>query len=130
MAATDTDIFISLLYHYQQWVHEDLQEIWMLYGQGVSSRALSIPKIAETLESDVISVLPAVHALSGCDSTSKFGSKKTALKVVEGGLAESLLEFGRQLLSENQVSNAENFLVKCYNQKANAKTFDDLRYEE
>ena len=67
----------------------------MLYGQGVSSRALSIPKIAETLERDVISVLPAVHALSGCDSTSKIGSKKTALKVVEGGLAESLLESGR-----------------------------------
>ena len=90
MAATDTDIFISLLYHYQQWVYEDLQEIWMLYGQGVSSRALSIPQIPETLESDVISVLPAVHALSGCDSTCKIGSKKTALKVVESGLAESL----------------------------------------
>ena len=130
MAATDTDIFISLLYHYQQWVYEDLQEIWMLHSQGVSSRALSIPKIAETLESDVISVLPAVHALSGCDSTSKIGSKKTALKVLEGGLVESLLEFGRQPLSENHVSNAENFLVKCYNQKANAKTFDDLRYKE
>ena len=27
VAATDTDIFISLLYHYQQWVYEDLQEI-------------------------------------------------------------------------------------------------------
>ena len=130
MAATDTDIFISLLYHYQQWVYEDLQEIWMLHSQGVSSRALSIPKIAETLESDVISVLPAVHALSRCDSTSKIGSKKTALKVLEGGLVESLLEFGRQPLSENHVSNAENFLVKCYNQKANAKTFDDLRYKE
>ena len=40
VAATDTDIFISLLYHYQQLVYEDLQEIWMLYGQGVSSRAV------------------------------------------------------------------------------------------
>ena len=27
VAARDTDIFISLLYHYQQWVYEDLQEI-------------------------------------------------------------------------------------------------------
>ena len=104
--------------------------MWVLYGQGLSTRALSIPKISDTLESDVISVLPAVHALSGCDSTSKIGGKKAALKVVESGLAESLSEFGKQPLSELQISNAEHFLVKYYNQKTKAMTFDDLRYEE
>ena len=78
-AATNTDIFISLLYHYQQWVYADLNEMWVFYGQGLSTRATT--KISDALESDVISVLPAVHALSGCDSTSKIGGKTAALKV-------------------------------------------------
>ena len=45
----------------------------MLYGQGVSSRVLQIHQIADTLESDVNSILPAVHVWTGCDSTSKIG---------------------------------------------------------
>ena len=104
--------------------------MWVLYGQVLSTRALSIPKISDTLRNDVISILPPVHALSGCDSMSKIGGKKTALKVVESGLAESPSEFGKQPLSELQISNAKHFLVKCYNQKPKAMTFDDLRYEE
>ena len=91
VAATDTDI--SLLYHYHQLLYADLKEMWVLHGQSFSTRALSIPKISDTLESDVIIVLPAVHKLSECDSTCKNGGKKIILKVVEGGLAESLAEF-------------------------------------
>ena len=98
-----------------------------LYGHGLSTRTFSIPKISDTLETDVISVLPAIHALSSCDTTSKIGGKKTALEVVEGGLSESLSKFGKQPLSERQISNAEHFLVKCYNQKTKAMTFDDLK---
>ena len=45
----------------------------MLYAHGLSTRALSITKISDILETDVISVLPAVHALSGCDTMSKIG---------------------------------------------------------
>ena len=75
-------MFTRLLYPHQQWIHEDLQELQMLYGQGVSSRVLPIHQIAGTLESDVNSILSAVHAWTGCDSASKIGVKKTALKVI------------------------------------------------
>ena len=61
---------------------------------------------------------------------SQIGGKKTTLKVPESGLAESLSKFGKQSLSELQISNVEDFLVKCYNQKTKAMTFDDLRYKE
>ena len=47
----------------------------MLYGQGVSSRVLPIYEIADSLESDVISALPTIHALTGGDSTSKIVGK-------------------------------------------------------
>ena len=36
---------------------------------------LTICKTADISKSDVISVLPTVHTLSGCDSTSKIGDK-------------------------------------------------------
>ena len=82
--------------------------------QGVSSRVLPIHQIADTLESDVISVLPTIHALTGGDSTSKIGCKKTTLKVIENGVAENLLQFGKQPLSEAVVPNVEYFFVKCH----------------
>ena len=50
---------------------QQIKEMWALHGQGLSTRALSIPKISDTLESDVISVFPALHALHGCNSTIK-----------------------------------------------------------
>ena len=53
----------------------------MLYGQDLWSRIPPIHRIADTLESDVISALPAVHPLTICDSISKIGGKKTALVV-------------------------------------------------
>ena len=34
---------------------------------------------------NVINVLPLVYTLTGCDGTSKIGSKNTASKVVESG---------------------------------------------
>ena len=36
---------------------------------------LTIYKTADISKSDLISVLPTVHTLSGCDSTSKIGDK-------------------------------------------------------
>ena len=89
--------------------------MWVLYGQGLSTRALSIPKISDTWESDVISVLPVVNTLSRCGSTSKIGGKKITLKVAESWLTESLSEFGKQPLSELQISNVGHFLAKYYN---------------
>ena len=114
-----------MLYHYQQWIHEDLQELWMLYGQGVSSRVLPIHEIADSLESDVISALPAVHALTRCDSTSKIVGKQTVLKVVANGFVENLLQNLR-----NHGIKCRIFPCQCYSQKLKTKTFNELQYEE
>ena len=57
--------------------------------------------------------------------------QKNSLKVAERGLAESLSKFGKQPLSELQISNAEHLLVKyCNKKQTKAMIFDDLRYEE
>ena len=64
------------MYHYQQWVYANIKEIWALYGQVLSNRALSFPKISDNLALDVISTLPAVQALSARDGNSKIGGKQ------------------------------------------------------
>ena len=33
VAATDTDILTTFLYHYQQYIYEELQELMLLYSQ-------------------------------------------------------------------------------------------------
>ena len=40
-------------------------------------------KAVDILESDVIEILHALHALTGCDSTSAITSKKSALRVAK-----------------------------------------------
>ena len=40
VASGDTDVFISLLYHYTDWKTANLVELWILCGQGNNSRAV------------------------------------------------------------------------------------------
>lgn len=56
-AAADTDIFATLLSHSQQWIKENLQQLWIVLGQRVPDIVLPIRQIADTLESDVINNL-------------------------------------------------------------------------
>ena len=60
--------------------------------------------------SDGICLLPALHIPTG-DRVVAVGDKTTALKVLENGWDENLLDFGKKYLSK--ISNEEYFLVKC-----------------
>ena len=57
----------------------DLTEIWALGGQGATSRAIPAHDLAERIGQSVRDTLPAVHALTCCDTISKVRTKKTAL---------------------------------------------------
>ena len=72
-------------------------------------------------------VLPAIHCLTGCDYTSKFGTKIAALKA---NSVEFLKDFG-QILPEDDFSkmmrDAENYLVKVLSKNSQETTMDGLR---
>ena len=76
----------------------------------------------------MIDILPALHSLTGCGSTSKISTKKSALKVAEN-LSELLVNFGKEPLNEVMISDAEKFLVSCLSSSCKSNTFDELRYE-
>ena len=66
----------------------------------------------------ITTYLPAVHALTGCDTVSYlFGiGKATALKVLLGG--QHLIELGQQGADEGKlIPEATTFVAACYGSK-------------
>ena len=69
---------------------------------GKSSNRIILPihAAADVLKSDVVDILPAVHALTGCDRTSKVGSKCVALQAAEKYGYDLLHLFGKTELGD------------------------------
>src|SRR6267154_477406 len=77
----DTDVVVPSLYYWFQ-LHEcGLQELWQKAGVDNTTRYMPIHKLASSHGQELCSVLSAVHSITGCDSTSKFGTKQAALSV-------------------------------------------------
>ena len=74
-------------------------------------------------------MLLALHALTGCDTSSKICSKTAALKIDDTDIIENLVTFGKTDINVDIVLAAEKFLVKCINSKVNFEQFDELRME-
>ena len=77
--STDYDVFASLIYHFK--VSFDLHELYVLVG-GLkrTQRTVPIHILVKTLNPLLSECMPAIHALTGCDTTSKVGTKTAILK--------------------------------------------------
>ena len=127
VASANTDVLVCLVYHFSRWKQFNLKELWVLGSQGATRRAVPVHNLVAAMDPRVVDVLPAVHSLSGCDTTSKVSTKKSALKVAS--LRSDLLEgFGQGPLTENMISSAEKFLVGCISDLDKVETFDELRH--
>ena len=60
-----------------------LGELWFVTGLKASETFVPVHEAVDILESDVIQILPAVHALTGCDSTRAITPKKSTLRVAK-----------------------------------------------
>ena len=78
--SNDTDIFVTLMFYWQKLQEEGLKELWMKAGVGGTTRFVPVHYHATSVGTDLCQVLPAVHSLTGCDYTSKVGTKRAALK--------------------------------------------------
>ena len=98
-----------------------LQELWVSAGVGDTTRYVPIHK--HSLSDDVCTVLPAIHTLTGCDITSKFGTKLAAQKVPNAKFY--LEDFGKLELDQDQIlSQAEHYLVQVLKPGSTKKTLD------
>ena len=128
VASADTDVFICLVYHFIQWVHFGMKQLWVLCGNGSSTRAIPVHDVVSGIDYSVAESLPAIHALSGCDSTSKIGTKKSALKTAQALRCEQVLSFAKAPIMDGMIRSAEKYLVACISSDNTVGTFDKLRY--
>jgi hypothetical protein len=127
VASSDTDVYITLLYQLQeQYTRSGLKELWIMCGAKHKKRTIPLHLLMEKTNSSVIRVLPAMHALTGCDTTSKFGTKPAALKKCSN-FADLLIGFGSAPITEDMMVKSETFLVEVMGGHG-CKTMDELRY--
>ena len=127
VVSNDTDITVELLYYVPVFKQHGMLELWIEAGRGNTARHVPLHILYPRVGSDLCLVLPALYTLTGCDSTSKIGTKKSALHAD----AEILLkEFGKSLsVSDSAVQNAEKFLVKVLKNNSVSNNFTNLRRE-
>ena len=76
----------------------------------------------------VVDCLPAGHSLTGCDTVAKVGTEKRLLKTLE--LSHGLIsDFGKDVLDDEIIRNAEKFLVQtvCLKSEEEITSLTDLR---
>ena len=110
--SSDTDVLVVAMYFYHIFTANGLRELWLRGGVGDSTRFIPLHVIADKVGRPMCEVLPAMHALTGCDITSKFSTKSAGIK------AEPVLylqDFGRaQTNVQDCVHNDEHGLLTDY----------------
>lgn len=82
-----------------------------------TSRYVPVHDLADKIGLGLSQVLPAVRALTGCDYTSKFGTKHAAMKA---NPEKYLLQFGGTMNDiDRQVVSAEEYLVQVFKKSQN-----------
>ena len=102
----------------------------MKIGSRKTAKIFPMHLVANYMDGISLATLPAIHALTGCDTTSKVGMK---LAFMKKPLDLSLLEdFGVSAvhLTNDVIEKAERFLVSVCKPKSVANNFDELRYEQ
>ena len=89
-------------------------ELWILHGVGKTERYIPLHcfTIDNLLADSVLSTIPAIHCLTGCDTTSKIFTKPKAIKVAEACAADYIMDFGKQPLTEEMERHVEMYLVR------------------
>ena len=102
----------------------NVNKIWMKFGILERQRHTTVYQITEILGTKKSRVLHKANILTGCDITSKIGSKTAAFKACT---EKYLYDFGEQF-HDYRFQMAEKYLVKVIEPNIAAKSFDDLRY--
>ena len=67
---------------------------------------MPIHRLVDHMNADVVDILPPVHALSECGTTSKVGTKPAALKTANECGYQLIWLFGKTKLPDEIISNA------------------------
>ena len=121
----DTDVFVLLLYHYFK---EKLTGLVVMESP-VQGRAIIDIRTTVNANKDIISDLPAAHALSGSDTTACYYGigKGTVVKVLRSKttLIPSLGDLSCPF--EDVLKESTSFIAACYNTKTDETDMSSVR---
>ena len=114
-----------MLYYWNYLQSAGLQELWIKAGVGDTTRFIPIHTVALRIGKELCQVLTALHALSGCDYTSKVGTKVATLKACP---TTYLQQFGLLTVPiDPQIAVAEEYLCQVIKKGTSYKTMNALR---
>lgn len=126
--SNDTDTLALLLRYIDIFERKGLKELWIRFGKGETKRMIPLHKIKESIGNELSQSIIKLHVLTGCDTTSKIGTKHAAL---DCNPLPGLSQFAEaHILTESEILLAEEYLVRVWvgaRSKNHTKTFDELR---
>ena len=123
--SSDTDVFVLLMLYWSELKENGLEELWMKAGVGDTTRHIPIHILSETIGKKLCQVLPAVHTLTGCDYTSKVGTKHAALMANPEIYLKDFTKATGCL--DTVVDRAEAYLMQVLKRGTTMKTLNQLR---
>ena len=126
----DTDVAVLCVHTYESM---RCQELWFKTGVKDKLRFVPVHTLTEVLGTNLCNLLPAFHALTGCDTTSALYQigKRKGWKVLKDHAERyaNMSHLGNELPpSEETVRTAERYICSQYTTSARAgATADDVR---
>ena len=125
--SNDTDVVTYLLYYMEQFVRIGILEVWIRFGNGNKARYIPVHTLHTNLGRDLSKVVLKAHVLTGCDISSKVGTKYAALKCEPVSYLQNFGDTSPQM-SEEEMTLAESYIIQLIQKKSTCETMDDLRY--
>ena len=100
---------------------------WLRNGTGNTKRFIPIHEMYNSLGDRLCSTIIKAHILTGCDVTSKIGTKDRAIKASPEKFLHKFAE--NEFLTAEDIRLSEQYLLKVLFSSSNCKSFDDLRVE-
>lgn len=128
--SVDTDVFILGVYFWPILKAKGYAGLWMKIPNQ-KQKWLACHVASETLPEAITAILPGLHAFTGCDTTSKIGTKKKVMKMVmaDEESQEALKLLGCGTFADHfQFELLEKLYLKIFNKQG--KTCDEARSKE
>lgn len=123
--SADTDVFVLAVYFWKYLANIGCLGLWF-NGSHTKKCFLGCHLAAESLGENICNILPALHAVSGCDTTSRFGSKMQWLKAAsEDFVQTALMPLGNLDLNHEQYKQLEAVCTYIFSKKK--LSADELR---
>ena len=122
--SNDMDVLVLLINYFFHFLSRGVQQLWIKYGLGDKTCYIPIHTLAQRLGKDMCGMLLKSHVLTGCDVTSKLGTKGNALKAN----LHLLIDFGTENHPDSlSLLHSERYLCSVLYPK-DPTSFDDMRY--